>query len=409
MSEIRLCPQDVCTGCLACKQICSKGAIHITEINGFNYPEIDDSLCVECGLCTKICPVLQDKPFFENKSNHNSTCFAVWNKDVDERMSSSSGGVFSVLARGTLKVGGIVYGAAWDEKMQLRHVGIDDVRGLDSLRRSKYVQSNTDGVYIDVRRQLQAGRKVLFSGTPCQIAGLLSFLGHKDFPNLLAVGVVCHGVPSQRSFDKYLREIEDSDNVAVYDCNFRSKNRGWRCGLNLLVFGKDYRNKDVIISKVASDNSYFNAFLKQYFLRESCYNCPFKGNDQECGADIMMSDFWNYWSVAPMKDVDFGKGVSAIVVNTDRGRQYLSESSESFFMKARPYSEYASNTGLRRARKPNNNDEAFECLQSHTWKETQAKYFPLSIRDRMPIYSRLLLGENKSILIKKFIKRVLHR
>ena len=405
----KLCPQDVCTGCFACKQVCAKGAIHKTEINGFAYPEIDTSACVDCGLCTKVCPVLNTQKFFETKNIENTISYAIWNKDVDERLVSSSGGVFSVLARQILIDGGIVYGAAWDDNMQLRHVGIEDISKLDSLRRSKYVQSNTDGVYREVKTGIKAGRMVLFCGTPCQIAGLQSFLGHKDYPNLLTVGVVCHGVPSQWSFDKYIHEIEEKDKVKVFDCNFRSKEKGWRTGLNLLVYGKNLRDKSIVINKIATGNSYFNAFLKFYFLRESCYNCPFKGGHIECRPDIMLSDSWSLWSSVSMKEVDFGKGVSAVITNTDKGREYLKVCQDDMVMIERPYSEYASNSGLRKARKPLNNEEAFQFLQTNSWKETQAKFFPLKMSDRFPIYTRLLFGENFSIWIKKIIKKIRKR
>lgn len=405
----KLCSLDLCTGCFACKQVCAKSAIHIKEVNGFLYPEIDDSLCVDCGLCSKACPVLNVKQESEDKKENGSFCYAIWNNNQKDRINSSSGGVFSVLANKTIKEGGIVYGAAWDKDMQLRHVGVDDIKELDKLRRSKYVQSNTEDVYKEVRQQLKREREVLFCGTSCQIAGLLSFLGHKEYPNLITVGVVCHGVPSQKSFDKYIHEIEEDKRVRIYDCNFRSKDKGWRCGLNLLLFGKNAKNKEVVINKVTTGNAYFNAFLKFYFLRESCYNCPFKEIKHGLIADIMLADNWSLWSAIPYGKVDYGKGVSAVISNTEKGQRFLEKCSGAMTVMERPYSEYASNSGLRRARKPKNNDAAFEYLQSHSWKETQAKFFPLSLGDKMPIYTRLLLGENKSILIKKFIKRVLHR
>ena len=407
--DSKLCSQDLCTGCFACKQVCAKGAILITEVKGFLYPKIDSSLCVDCGLCTKVCPVITTKPLDETYKADHSTCFAAWNKDDKERVNSSSGGVYSVLANMTLRLGGVVYGAAWDANMLLKHVGVANVDELDSLRRSKYVQSNTDGIYTDVKQQLQAGKQILFCGTPCQIGGLMSFLRYKDYPNLITVGVICHGVPSQWSFDKYIREIEEKDNIKVVDCNFRSKAWGWCTGLNLLLHGKDKRNKKIKVNKITEENSYFNAFLKQYFLRESCYNCPFKGDSIMDNADIMLSDFWSLWSAIPWREVDWGKGVSAVVTNTEKGSDFLKRCKDSLFMRERPYSEYASNTGLRNARKPKNNDEAFEFLRTNTWKETQSKFFPLKLSNKLPIYTRILFGENGSILIKKIIKKITRR
>ena len=208
---------------------------------------------------------------------------------------------------------------------------------------------------------------------------------------------------------KYIREIEEEKGIKAYDCNFRSKKYGWCCGLNLLVYGRTTGGKDVVVNKYGTDNPYFNAFLKQYFLRESCYNCPFKGDTYRFHADIMLADSWYLWKSMSIKEIDYGKGISAVVANTDKGQEFLNQCSDTIIIIERPYSDYSSNSGLRKARKPQNNDKAFEYLQNHSWIETQSMFFPLSIASKLSVYSRFVFGENNSVLIKKLIKKLRHR
>jgi len=397
----KLCSQDVCTGCFACKQVCAKGAINITEVGGFLYPEIDASLCVDCGLCTRACPVLNTQINGVINDKEKSSCYALWNNNVDERMNSSSGGAFSVLANKIIEEEGIVYGAAWDSEMHLKHMGVEDISRLDALRRSKYLQSNTDGVFKDVKIHLQNSRKVLFCGTPCQIGGLLAYLGNKEYPNLITVGVICHGVPSQKSFNKYISEVEEKERIKISDCNFRSKKWGWRADLNLLLTGRKSDGKYITINRFSTKNVFMNAYIKSYFYRESCYNCPFKDEKSYYEADIMISDFWNLSPKVPYGTVDFGKGVSAVITNTEKGKALLMQCTDSTTLIERPYSEYAANSGLKNSRKPYNNSEAFEYLKTHSWMETQSKFFPLTYKWKYPLYARRILGENFFLLIKK--------
>ncbi|OWV26307.1 hypothetical protein B7988_06905 [Fibrobacter sp. UWB1] len=369
--KIHLCNQSQCTGCMACKQRCKANAISVKNLNGFLYPEIDFRKCKSCGMCMDVCPILNHQNKIGNCHKGATSVIAAWSKNPEIRMKSSSGGIFSTIASNVLKKGGIVFGAAWQKDMRLAHVYIECVEELDSLRRSKYVQSDIGESYSLTESFLRKGKSVLFCGTPCQIAGLRSFL-KQSYDNLYTLDVLCQGVPSQAIFQKYLAEYEALHKTKVIDCNFRTKIRGWRCGLLLLLQttkGKKY----CFLNK----NEYYNAFFKEFFMRESCYTCKFKEHDLGYFSDITVADFWRIGNKEKFDISDYEKGVSAIIVNTDKGQSLLKECSDQLNMVDRKWSEFATNGGLYCSKKPSRNDEALAYLCQHSWAETQKKYFPL--------------------------------
>ena len=403
--EIKLCDRSQCTGCTACKQKCRHSAIHTETIGEFDYPVIDKDKCKECGLCMNACPVLNISQRKGNCHENENTVIAAWNKDTDVRMKSSSGGAFSVMAEKILAEGGVIYGAAWDDKMTLIHKGVENREDLDALRRSKYVQSDVRNTFNEVAQNLKDGRKVLYCGTPCQIAGLTAFLGKKDYDNLITVDVLCQGVPSPYLFKKYIKEIESETGWQVIDANFRTKEHGWRCGLLLLLLLRNPVNsKTRYMKRVLNKNEFYNAFIKEYFMRPSCYDCQFKNNHQGYYGDITIADFWRIGNKIPLNVKDYEKGISAVVINTDKGRSFFSESSVDCETIERTWDEFAVNGGMRSSTKPSNTDEMYSFIRTHSWRETQKLYFPLSIKAIITNSLSLALGQKRIRKIKKIIK-----
>ena len=227
---LKLTSKQNCCGCTACASICPKGCIAMkADKEGFCYPQIDEALCIDCGLCEKVCPLLH-KPDKHGIIN----VYGAKNIDDSVRFTSSSGGMFTLFAEQVLNRGGVVFGAAFDGSLQVCHAGISTMQELAKLRGSKYVQSNMNGIFKQVRTLLAGGKKVLFSGTPCQIAGLKGFL-IKDYANLLTVDVVCHGVPSAKVYNKHLTEIAADTGEAVTQVKFRDKADGWKRGKTLFL------------------------------------------------------------------------------------------------------------------------------------------------------------------------------
>lgn len=292
-----------CTGCTACATICPKGAISfIEEKDGFKYPTINQKKCINCGACKKICPVLNSK---ENQSINES--YVAFNKDDKEKENSSSGAIFSTIANYILENGGIVIGAAFDENNKLNHIAVTNKNELEKLKGSKYLQSNLGNIFSFIKENI-LDKKILFVGTPCQVAGIKTIIKNK---NLLCIDVICHGVPSPKLFEKYIKELEEQNNDKLINYNFRDKSTGWDNYSNTALF------KNNKVTELSKDNKYMQLFLSDIALRESCYNCNFKlGNKY---SDITLGDFWGVQKYYP--EMYNKKGVSAIIINTEKGKE----------------------------------------------------------------------------------------
>ena len=329
---IEIADKEKCTGCGACVQRCPKSCLVLREdAEGFLYPEADASRCVDCGLCEKVCPVLHP-----GEAREPLMAYAAVNGDEAVRRSSSSGGVFTALALETIARGGVVFGARFDERWEVVHGWTETAEGLGAFRGSKYVQSRTGESYKDVESFLRQGREVLFSGTPCQVAGLRRYL-RREYAGLLTVDFICHGVPSPGVWRSYLKEevarqCDGKNTVSpvpisgrdalVEGVSFRNKARGWKkfsFSLSLSLPGGQGRKNSVFLCELLTRNAYLRGFLADLYLRPSCHACPAKG--LRSGSDVTVADYWGVGSVHPELDDD--GGVSVVLVNTARGRELV--------------------------------------------------------------------------------------
>lgn len=330
---------EQCCGCGACYNICPRNAISMSEDKyGFVYPEIDKSKCIRCGLCMKVCG-------FQNSEVKNEPLktFAASAKNDKIINSSASGGAFAVIASNILNEGGIVFGAAFDMDHNVYHIGIDSVKKLCLLQGSKYVQSNTAETYKQARNLLNNGKKVLYSGTPCQIAGLQGFLG-KNYDNLITADLICHGVPNQKIFKDYLKSLGKVKNFS-----FRDKYIGW--GINgSAVVEKNGSEKKIKLWE--SDSAYLYYFSQGDIYRESCYNCKYACSHRP--ADITLGDYWGIEKQHPNylgKDgFDESKGISVVIANTEKGLKTLIDCSDAMYMLDSDFSKAAA--GNSQLRKP---------------------------------------------------------
>lgn len=295
-----------CIGCYACFNICPTGCLSMECDNeGFWYPKIDDVKCIECNLCIKTCPVVNN-----TTSINEPYAYACLNRDESIRLKSSSGGIFTLIAEKILENNGIVFGAAFNDQFEVVHNYIQNKEDIDKFRGSKYLQSKIGDSYKQVKKYLDGGKRVLFTGTPCQIGGLKSFLG-KPYDNLYCVDIICHGVPSPKVWQKYIAYREALAGSPAQRIAFRCKDQGWKRYSVMFLFKNDTEYQQTL-----DKDLYMNAFLKDICLRPSCYNCNFKTLNRL--SDITLADFWGIENVLPEMDDD--KGTSLIFINNSKGQ-----------------------------------------------------------------------------------------
>ena len=302
---IRIADKKNCCGCSACAQRCPRQCITMREDEeGFLYPTIDASACINCGLCEKVCPCQH-----QGETKKPLAVETAVNPDIAVRKQSSSGGIFTVLAEQVLSKRGVVFGAKFNEKWEVEHGYSDSLEGLTAFRGSKYVQSSIGDSYRKAEDFLKEGREVLFSGTPCQIAGLRLFL-QKDFNNLLTVAIACHSVPSPLVWQSYLEGMKFKD---ISEISFRDKRISWeQYGLSIVFDnGREFFQR-------YDRNPYMQLFLHGLSTRPSCFNCPAKKDWY--GADLIIGDCWGVSQILPGFPNDH-KGTSFVISMTERGAQ----------------------------------------------------------------------------------------
>lgn len=300
---------EECCGCSACADVCPRNAIQMKSVDGFLYPQVDARLCVECGLCEKVCPFKKEK-----KQGSNCTqAYALQALDKDILMASSSGGAFTLLSDEVLEQGGVVYGASYDGAMVVTHHRAETKNQRNAMRGSKYIQSDATGIYRQVREDLQSGRKVLFSGTPCQVAGLKAFLG-RDYENLICVDILCHGVPNPKLWQDFVSHLEKRYGKKLRDYSFRDKTVSWNRYSARLTFedGSAEGNNPLT-------GSYIELFRYDVCLRPACTRCPYTCTNRE--GDITVGDFWGVEKALP--EVDTAGGVSAVMVRSPKGMELM--------------------------------------------------------------------------------------
>ena len=319
---IQIKDKSACCGCAACVQRCPKQCISLKEDKeGFLYPIVDKNTCIDCGLCEKVCPIINP-----NEPREPLKVYAAKHKDDEIRMKSSSGGIFTLLAEQIIDEGGVVFGARFDEYWEVMHDYTETKEGLAVFRGSKYVQSRIGNTYQQAENFLKQGRKVMFTGTPCQIAGLKRFL-RKEYENLLAVDFVCHGVPSPKVWRMYLDETLARQGIEkntvfshamlrqkfIRSIDFRSKSTGWKKFSFALTLNKatvDGEENSVLLSSVFEENSFMRSFLSDFILRPACYRCVCKTG--KSSADITLGDFWGIEYVLPKWDDN--KGICLVLL-----------------------------------------------------------------------------------------------
>jgi coenzyme F420-reducing hydrogenase beta subunit len=388
--------KEECSGCAACMNICPKAAITMKpDEDGFLYPFIKEDLCVACGMCKKVCTY---RTAAANCAVPLAT-YAAINRNRAMLAGSSSGGVFAALALMVLEKKGVIFGCAFNREMEPEHVGIAHPVDLPKLQGSKYVQSNINAAYTDAKKYLSEGKLLLFTGTPCQIAGLKSYLG-RDYTNLITADLICHGVPSAAFFKGYLKQLEEGKlGGKVIDFKFRDKARGWGYR-GKVVYQKKGRVREKLI--FPCDSYYVSYFLKSAILRLSCYACKYAGGSRQ--GDFTLGDYWGVEQAHPK--LQTRNGVSVLLVNSEKGLGLLEQLAKSVEL-TKSYFEQATalNGRLMRSTTKSNSREAIMKI----WREgggraVAEQYYQESKKQLWKLRLKMLVPRSTKFIIKKLLK-----
>lgn len=361
---IKLSNKANCCGCEVCVNICPQKCIKMIEDSeGFRYLEIDYNKCIDCGLCEKRCPFIK-----EAKKDYIKSLefYAGYNKDNDILKQSSSGGIFWLLAQNIILKNGIVYGVTQNDTYDVCFQRATKIEQCINFRGSKYLQAKINGIYKMVKEDLENKSVVLFSGTPCQIAGLYNYL-NKKYDNLYTCDVVCHGVPSNKVYNKFIKYIEDKNKKKVKNIKWRDKVCGW--GPNRITI---YFDDNSSITTTSKNNMFQNGFLNNLYLRPSCYECKYAKLPRI--GDISLADFWGY--EGNLKQINNNKGISAIIISSDNGKKLFNEIKDN--IEYHEVTEEFLTTRSRHSYKPpiknNRRDEFFKDINKKNFYRLAKKY-----------------------------------
>lgn len=373
-----------CCGCHACFNICPQNAISmVDDEKGFKYPIINQDKCINCGLCKKVCPILKNA-----KIKNEPKVYACYNLNDEERFNSSSGGIFILIAKEIIKRKGIVFGSYLNKEFKVEHTMIENENDLHKLMGSKYVQSTIGSTYIETKKALDENKYVLFTGTPCQIEGLKSYL-MKDYDKLYTQDIICHGVPSPLVWEKYKKYRKIIDKEEPEKISFRNKDDGWQ------LFNMKFTYNKSTYKKNQNNDLFMKVFLNNIILRESCYSCHFKKINRI--SDITLADYWGINNVNPK--FNDNKGTSVVIINSEKGKELFDsiknkikyeESDLKYILK---YNPSISNSVLINK----NRESFFDNINNLEFDKLVKKY------TKRPLYKRVLSKCKR--IIKKLLRK----
>ena len=389
-------PADCC-GCTACESICAHNAIQMqADSLGFFYPKVDNDLCVDCGLCQKVCKFQGE--YVPNNSFEEPEVYAVRHVDEAELARSQSGAAFWAFAESVLNEGWVIYGVGYDDKLHVIHKRVETIESCQELRGSKYSQSDLRGVFREIKKNLQQGEKILFTGTPCQVAGLKSYIPNKLHQNLLTIDLVCHAVPSPKVWEEYVKWIEEKYKDKVVATDFRNKKFGWRSHVEtfkLKTTGKEIKR---------STFRFFYFLNDHLAVRKSCAKCKFTNLKRP--GDLTIGDFWGWENNST--EWNDNKGISLLLINTEKGKQLFEQVNTRFLNSIKSNTTDCLQPQLIEPIEVNKNQEIFvEELQKFGFNYVVKKYgdtgicYKLKALIRVPYYA---LRDFCKVLVKQKMK-----